>query len=43
LILTCIPALQTGHGVVTWVVRRDLLLYVGVIVGLLGILLGDAL
>lgn len=43
LALTCIPGLRDGGGVVGWVIKRDLLLYLGVIVGLTGILLGDAL
>jgi hypothetical protein len=43
LIFTCIPGLRNSSGFVGWMVRSDLLLYLGVIVGLLGILLGDAL
>ena len=43
LVLACIPGLQSGEGFVGWMVRRDVFLYVGVIVGLIGILLGDAL
>ena len=43
LILICIPGLRDGSGFVGWIVRSDLFLYLGVIVGLLGLLLGDAL
>ena len=43
LILICIPGLRNGDGFVGWMVNSDLLLYLGVIVGLIGILLGDAL
>ena len=42
-ILTFFPALGDGNGLVAWVVRNHFLLYVGTIVGLVGILLGDAL
>jgi hypothetical protein len=43
LILTFFPALGDGNGLVGWMVRTHFLLYVGTIVGLVGILLGDAL
>lgn len=43
LVLTFFPALAGSSGVVGWVSRSHLLLYLGVIVGLLGVLLGDAL
>ncbi len=43
LILNCIPAWHDSAGLVGWLVRSDLFLHLGVIVGLLGILLGDAL
>jgi hypothetical protein len=43
LILTFFPALGDGNGLLGWVVRNHFLLYVGTIVGLVGILLGDAL
>ena len=43
LILTCIPGLRDGGGFVGWMIRSDMVLYLGVIVGLIGILLGDAL
>ena len=43
LILGLFPALQEANGFVGWLTRSDLLLHLGVIVGLLGILLGDAL
>lgn len=43
LILNCIPGLHDAPGFWGWMVRSDLLLHLGVIAGLLGILLGDAL
>ena len=43
LILNCIPALHSNGGLWGWLVKSDLLLHLGVIVGLVGILLGDAL
>ena len=43
LILTFFPALGDGNSLVGWVARNHFLLYVGTIVGLVGILLGDAL
>ena len=43
LILTFFPALGNGNGLLGWVVRNHSLLYVGTVVGLVGILLGDAL
>jgi hypothetical protein len=41
--LTLIPALSEAGGFIGWLMHSDLLLHLGVIVGLLGILLGDAL
>jgi hypothetical protein len=43
LVLTFFPALGNGNGLVGWSVRNHLLLYVGTILGFVGILLGDAL
>jgi len=43
LVLTLIPALSEAGGFIGWLMHSDLLLHLGVIVGLLGILLGDAL
>jgi hypothetical protein len=43
LVLNVIPGLGESIGFWGWLVQHDLLLYVGVVVGLLGILLGDAL
>lgn len=43
LVLTAFPALGGATGVLGWVVRSHAFLYAGVIVGLVGILLGDAL
>ena len=43
LILVCIPSLRNSSGFIGWMVKSDLLLYLGVIVGLVGILAGDAL
>jgi len=41
--LNVVPGLGNGAGFLGWLVRHDVLLYIGVIAGLLGILLGDAL
>jgi hypothetical protein len=43
LVLSLFPALSQAGGVLGWLMRSDLLLHAGVVVGLLGILLGDAL
>ena len=43
LILSFFPALSQSTGFWGWVVQSHLFLYLGVIVGLLGILIGDAL
>ncbi len=43
LILNCIPTLHSSDGLWGWLVQSDLFLHLGVIVGLIGILLGDAL
>lgn len=43
LVLNVIPGLGESVGFWGWLVQHDLLLYVGVVVGLLGIVLGDAL
>lgn len=43
LILNVIPGLDNQMGFWGWMARSDLLLHLGAIVGLLGILLGDAL
>jgi len=43
LVLTAFPALGDANGILGWTVRSHAFLYVGVIVGLVGILLGDAL
>ena len=43
LVLNVIPGLGENVCFWGWLVQRDLLLYVGVVVGLLGIVLGDAL
>ena len=43
LVLNVIPGLGDSAGFWGWLVRHDLLLYVGVVVGLLGTVLGDAL
>ncbi|MBN1935286.1 MAG: hypothetical protein JW934_11500 [Anaerolineae bacterium] len=43
LILNCIPNLYGEPGFWGWMARSDVLLHLGVIIGLLGILLGDAL
>jgi hypothetical protein len=43
LVLNLIPGLGESAGFWGWLVRHDLLLYVGVVAGLLGLVLGDAL
>jgi hypothetical protein len=43
LILTFFPSLWDSAGFGGWLVRSHLLLYLGTIIGLLGILIGDAL
>jgi hypothetical protein len=43
LVLTSFPALVSAGGFGGWLVRSHLLLHAGVIIGLLGILIGDAL
>jgi hypothetical protein len=43
LVLTLVPALREGAGVLGWLAQSHLFLYLSVIVGLLGILAGDAL
>jgi hypothetical protein len=43
LVLSLFPALSEASGFLGWLMYSDLLLHLGVIVGLLGILLGDAL
>jgi hypothetical protein len=43
LLLSLLIGSESGAGVGAWLVRTDLLLHLGVIVGLLGILIGDAL
>jgi hypothetical protein len=43
LVLACVPSLTSVAGFWGWVARSHVLLHVGVIVGLLGILVGDAL
>jgi hypothetical protein len=43
LVLTLIPPLRENAGFWGWLVRSHLFLYIGVIVGLVGILVGDAL
>jgi hypothetical protein len=43
MVLSFFPALSEGNGFWGWFVQNHMLLYVGVIVGLLGVLLGDAL
>jgi hypothetical protein len=43
LILTLIPGVSSSIGFWGWLARSHLFLYLGVIVGLLGILVGDAL
>jgi hypothetical protein len=43
LLLSLIVRPESGAGFGAWLVRTDVLLHLGVIVGLLGILIGDAL
>jgi hypothetical protein len=43
LILSCFPSLAHRDGLWAWIVHSHIFLYLGVIVGLLGILVGDAL
>lgn len=43
LVLNCFPSLERNVGFWGWVVRSEIFLHLGVIVGLLGVLLGDAL
>jgi hypothetical protein len=43
MILAFFPALSENGGLWGWLVQSHALLYLGVIVGLLGVLLGDAL
>lgn len=43
LVLNCFPGLEEGSGVLSWLVRSDLLLHLGAIIALIGILIGDAL
>lgn len=43
LMLGLFPALEEAGGFWGWLARSDLALHLGVIVGLLGVLLGDAL
>ena len=43
LLLSLFVGPESGPGVAPWLVRTDLLLHLGVIVGLVGILIGDAL
>jgi hypothetical protein len=43
LVLSLFPPLAEGSGVLGWLMRSDLLLHLGVVIGLLGILVGDAL
>ena len=43
LVLNCFSALEGDSGILGWLVRSEFLLHLGVIVGLIGILLGDAL
>jgi hypothetical protein len=43
LVLNLVPGLGETTSIWGWLVQHDLLLYVGVVAGLLGILLGDAL
>jgi len=42
LVLSCFPALTNADGFGGWLVRSDVLLHLGVIVGLLGMSVGDA-
>jgi hypothetical protein len=43
LVLNCFSGLEGGQGVLSWLVRSDLLLHLGAIIALIGILIGDAL
>ena len=43
LLLSLIVGPERGAAIWAWLVRTDVLLHLGVIVGLLGILIGDAL
>jgi len=43
LIPSCFPTIASGGGFWGWVAESHVLLHLGVIVGLLGILVGDAL
>jgi hypothetical protein len=43
MVLACLPSLTEAASFWGWVARSHVLLHVGVIVGLLGILVGDAL
>jgi len=43
LLLSLVIRAEGGMGFGVWLVRTDVLLHLGVIVGLLGILIGDAL
>ena len=43
IVLNFVVRLLPGWPVVEWLVRTDLLLHLGAVVGFLGILLGDAL
>jgi hypothetical protein len=43
LILNCFSGLEGNVGILGWLVRSEFFLHLGVIVGLIGILLGDAL
>ena len=43
LVLNCFPGLANSAGFWGWLVQSHLFLHLGVIVGLVGILIGDAL
>ena len=43
LVLNLFPALREAAGFWGWLIHGNLLLHLGVIIGLLGILIGDAL
>ena len=43
LVLNCFLGLEEGQGILSWLVRSDLLLHLGAIIAVIGILLGDAL
>ena len=43
LVLNLFPALREAGGFWGWLIHGNLLLHLGVIIGLLGVLLGDAL